>query len=445
MAASFTALPLADTHLSTLSNDPVRLIIPHEKSLLNSISQNYGVSDLEFKDDRYPLFTRTLGHQRSASSMDRGWALDQRNATHFQTADADDWSRDAANYDSYNSIQATGNMNLQTHEKHVLSADSLVQPSSSSRGPTPDGRNLTTTITEQRGMNAAINRGSKAGYNEHEALNSHPEGLSTYDATDGYISKLNPNNVSPSSRDRRSPALLGNRREAEEDAKNVNVDQEMSQDTLLPLHPSTPRHPSVGTPVKENMNRSSSAQFMTSADSPAPIPTYKASPVPVQMSSVQRVSVQQSTFITPSAASPINPLYSPGPQGPPRVQEEVCIECAMRDQDMADVDVTGPGVWDRESDIHYRELVQKEAEEEVKKAANPDYLPAIDPNRPSTKGGRLTEQNLKLWLSLVSLIYLFFSSAIAHLNHICIESPRTSVSASRDRRLCTHSNCIFGS
>ena len=35
----------------------------------------------------------------------------------------------------------------------------------------------------------------------------------------------------------------------------------------------------------------------------------------------------------------------------------------MRDRDMADIDVTGKGVWDRESDIDLREMLQREDEE----------------------------------------------------------------------------------
>lgn len=69
----------------------------------------------------------------------------------------------------------------------------------------------------------------------------------------------------------------------------------------------------------------------------------------------------------------------------------------MRDQEMADVDVTSPGVWDRASDAAFEELKRRELEDEVNGVAS-------DPNRPRLKGGRLTEQNLKLWLSIVRII-----------------------------------------
>lgn len=71
----------------------------------------------------------------------------------------------------------------------------------------------------------------------------------------------------------------------------------------------------------------------------------------------------------------------------------------MRDQDMADVDVTSPGVWERESDVLFLELVQRELDEEM------GGIVTIEPGRPKSKGGRLTEQNLKVWLTMVGFIF----------------------------------------
>ncbi|RDB16773.1 hypothetical protein Hypma_002608 [Hypsizygus marmoreus] len=106
-----------------------------------------------------------------------------------------------------------------------------------------------------------------------------------------------------------------------------------------------------------------------------------------------RAYAQQPTYITPpTTPTPIQTVYSPRPPPP---QEEVCVECAMRDQDMADVDVTSPGVWERESDAAFEELKRREQEDEEK-----GLTPIDDPKRPRVKGGRLTEQNVKLWLSV---------------------------------------------
>ena len=68
----------------------------------------------------------------------------------------------------------------------------------------------------------------------------------------------------------------------------------------------------------------------------------------------------------------------------------------MRDQDMADVDVTSPGIWRRDSDADYEELLQRELEEEAV------GIPQLEnSSRPRARGMRLTEENLKLWLSIV--------------------------------------------
>ncbi|KAJ7072327.1 hypothetical protein C8F01DRAFT_972448 [Mycena amicta] len=96
-----------------------------------------------------------------------------------------------------------------------------------------------------------------------------------------------------------------------------------------------------------------------------------------------RAQAQQPTYIT--APSPVV-LSSPP-------QEEVCVECAMRDQDMIEVDVTSPGVWDRESDVMFEELLRREADDET------NGIP-FDESRPRAHGGLLTEQNLRVWLSV---------------------------------------------
>ncbi|GAA5853715.1 hypothetical protein JCM8547_007422 [Rhodosporidiobolus lusitaniae] len=65
----------------------------------------------------------------------------------------------------------------------------------------------------------------------------------------------------------------------------------------------------------------------------------------------------------PPAAQPPQQQQQPN-QLPPHLipQPEVCVECMMRDRDMADVDVTGEGVWERESDGEFREQMRWEEE-----------------------------------------------------------------------------------
>jgi hypothetical protein len=174
--------------------------------------------------------------------------------------------------------------------------------------------------------------------------------------------------------------------------------------TLHPptLQPGSPRHtsPRLSRPTEQyipsrsgaagqgvdlsclspNMRMSSAAQY-----NPAAV-------VPVTVSSSPRVQAHQPTYINPAPApTPINPVFTSQPLPP----EEVCVECAMRDQDMADVDVNSPGVWARESDVHYEELLRRELEEEAM-AISPQ-----EEQRPRARGGRLTEPNLKLWITLV--------------------------------------------
>ncbi|KAG8747172.1 hypothetical protein FRC10_002221 [Ceratobasidium sp. 414] len=86
---------------------------------------------------------------------------------------------------------------------------------------------------------------------------------------------------------------------------------------------------------------------------------------------------------------------------PPPVQpviaaiEEVCVECMMRDRDMADVDVTSPGIWARESDVWYEELVRRE-EDEARSGVPPDPIRRRTP----AHGMMLTTANLRIWTQM---------------------------------------------
>ena len=79
----------------------------------------------------------------------------------------------------------------------------------------------------------------------------------------------------------------------------------------------------------------------------------------------------------------------------------------MRDQDMADVDVTSPGIWRRDSDADYEELLQRELEEEA------TGVPQLEnSSRPRARGMGLTEENLKLWLSIVRCTFDFLPTVV---------------------------------
>ncbi|KZP34516.1 hypothetical protein FIBSPDRAFT_719711 [Athelia psychrophila] len=165
--------------------------------------------------------------------------------------------------------------------------------------------------------------------------------------------------------------------------------------TVIPAN--TPRHPSL-TPGPgvgagpSNRDSSYSPIIPSSAGPYAPIPPAILN---IPVSSKPRAYAQQPTYA--SAPIPVNPIYMPSPPPPPPPQEEVCVECAMRDQDMADVDVTGPGVWERESDAAYEELCRREIDEGTSEMMSNESHRS---RRPRAKGGRLTEPHIKLWLTM---------------------------------------------
>ena len=61
----------------------------------------------------------------------------------------------------------------------------------------------------------------------------------------------------------------------------------------------------------------------------------------------------------PAQAGPSRTDQARGPTGVPLI-EEVCLECMMRDRDLADVEVRGDGVWGRSSDADWDELRWRE-------------------------------------------------------------------------------------
>ncbi|KIM40146.1 hypothetical protein M413DRAFT_446304 [Hebeloma cylindrosporum] len=177
---------------------------------------------------------------------------------------------------------------------------------------------------------------------------------------------------------------------------------ESVQDTVTLRNPGTPSGPrAISPPGRKSPKPSSSRRVppatsagASSSQTPqlSPFMPLSASPTynpPVAPN--HRAYAQQPTYVTqPNAPNPIQTVYTPIiPQ-----QEEICVECAMRDQDMADVDVTSAGVWERASDVLFEELKQRELEDEA------NGVVVDNPSRPRIKGGRLTEQNIKLWLSI---------------------------------------------
>ncbi|WVW85360.1 hypothetical protein I302_107398 [Kwoniella bestiolae CBS 10118] len=90
-------------------------------------------------------------------------------------------------------------------------------------------------------------------------------------------------------------------------------------------------------------------------------------------------------FTKPVQASPVgvglgrpsNQATNGQGRGPSvKPQEEICLECMMRDRDLADVTVQGEGVWERESDADWRDLEWKE-QALLKHMGNIDENPSL--------------------------------------------------------------------
>ncbi|KAJ6586923.1 hypothetical protein DFH09DRAFT_977224 [Mycena vulgaris] len=171
--------------------------------------------------------------------------------------------------------------------------------------------------------------------------------------------------------------------ESNQDPVKGLLRQSPSQELPASLLPSAPRHPALpALGVGASSSRSGAPNFTP------PIMPLSASPgYNPPVSPNPRAYAHQPTYITPSSAPRPMALSTPP-------QEEVCVECAMRDQDMIDVDVTTPGVWERESDVMFEDLLRRELEDEA------SGVVVDDPTRPPARGGLLTEQNLKAWLSV---------------------------------------------
>ncbi|KAH9839386.1 uncharacterized protein C8Q71DRAFT_704234 [Rhodofomes roseus] len=170
--------------------------------------------------------------------------------------------------------------------------------------------------------------------------------------------------------------------------RSSGLRQSQAQDQYGSAPPSSPRHPALPSAGIGGPSASATSPIVPLVAGPS----FTPSGMQVHLSSKPRASAQYPTYITPPPVmNNMNATYTPA-QAP---REEVCVECAMRDQDMADVDVTGPGVWERDSDVMYEELLHRELEEEAAGIAPPE-----NSSRPRARGMPLSEQNLRVWLSI---------------------------------------------
>ncbi|KAI8453145.1 hypothetical protein BY996DRAFT_6414912 [Phakopsora pachyrhizi] len=100
---------------------------------------------------------------------------------------------------------------------------------------------------------------------------------------------------------------------------------------------------------------------LTRSNSPAPY-AFAYEVYDRQVSRVQPASTNPRHSNPPTMHQRNNSSVIPSQPKPikPQPPQEVCLECMMRDRDMADVDVVGPGVWARKSDADFEEALAAE-------------------------------------------------------------------------------------
>ncbi|KAL0072358.1 hypothetical protein AAF712_000121 [Marasmius tenuissimus] len=314
------------------------------------------MTDYEFKDGRYPSVP--------SQSTSKGTTM-RSNAVLLGTQNMGAWEKEAKEDDEYfrqrpangdPSTTATSSSSQDWSPSEQKSPQPAPSPATQA-GPSSQSFSQSPAQSKEQprnGVSYSLPQGSRRVVERYSLENP-----------DRPASPSQPPGVSP-----------------EDVPRNSTFQSKRPADLTLPSAPRHPNLPSAGIGASTSTpNGSASQPFMPLSASP----TYSP-----PVSSRQRAYAQQPTFIQNVSPTPVNPVYPPKNQG-----EEVCIECAMRDQDMADVDVTSPGVWERDSDVHYEDLKRREAEEAATGIVNTETPP-----RPRSVGGRLTEQNLKLWLSV---------------------------------------------
>ncbi|GAA5995983.1 alpha/beta hydrolase [Rhodotorula paludigena] len=144
------------------------------------------------------------------------------------------------------------------------------------------------------------------------------------------------------------------------------------------LPPASVAGPSSSAPAVTSPSRGGGAPPPASALAAAKSPQLVQPSAQALQAAAVSSAAQLSSLPFPSAPGPTAPQQpQPQQQLPPHLtpQPEICVECMMRDRDMADVDVSTPGVWDRASDADWDEQCRWEAEH-----------PQPHPHTPSAEG-----------------------------------------------------------
>jgi len=183
-----------------------------------------------------------------------------------------------------------------------------------------------------------------------------------------------PTRVAPPLRD--SPGMPRRRTIVEHQGyQGVSLDVESSKETQGRLNKKASMNdlntsPTTSSPTaKRSLPRPPEAMLLPAASTTWPIPN---APKPYQPQHQPQKSASILPIVSGLADAGPYPTTTPrqsaiglgkppSARAPaPKMQEEVCLECMMRDRDLADIDVIGPGCWSRQSDADWDELKWRE-------------------------------------------------------------------------------------
>ncbi|KAI0088005.1 hypothetical protein BDY19DRAFT_906991 [Irpex rosettiformis] len=361
MAAAMRLPSTSETQLSSLG-------------LQDAYSRRLTITELDLKDDRYPTISSSSRHTPGLSSSPLVYS--NRPTAEASTTDGArtswvEYSPAMGRQPSYN--EAWG---VEMPEKQTES--STQQPMDSSplrRDVIPQTQNLSLAAD---GMGSAFTpSGSNPPFAGFDGRGGLPHDDNDADTLPQFLPA------------RSTPRFPGEGLPSPDMGQRASGLYQVRDNQYVASSPRHPSLPAAGIGAAQSTSVLPPSPIIPMSAGPSYSPTAAAAAMAIPISPKPRAFAQQPTYINPSSA---NPAYAP-PQVP---KEEICVECAMRDQDMADVDVTSPGIWERESDVLYVELCQKEELEEM--AGLPS--PPENSGRPRAKGHRLTEENLKMWMSV---------------------------------------------
>lgn len=184
-----------------------------------------------------------------------------------------------------------------------------------------------------------------------------------------------PNRVAPPLRD--SPGIPRRRTIVEHQGHQgvlLDVEGNQSKDTPRRLENKGSNNDLRGSPTtssptaKRSLPRPPDAMMLPTASTTWPIPSTSKPPQHQSQKSATILPVVSGladagpypTSTPRQSGMGVGLGKPPSARAPVPKPEEVCLECLMRDRDLADVEVIGPGCWSRQSDADWDELKWRE-------------------------------------------------------------------------------------